>query len=516
MSQLRLRASARTLAAGAMRRIRRAGRWRSGFTTLSWPSIISPAGRGSSRKDFQNKSQTRAVVERCNERSSFAAGSKLQSKTARHDRRQHPNRPVSPADLAPQYPVAEFVASGNGHTADQQFLGRAIHRHGRPRHRIHSRRRYFSGQSRAAAALPGDRRFGRAYTCGCGERNPAPLAGYFDLGRFQIVSASPERFLKVVDRQVEARPIKGTRRRTARPEADLFAGDDLRQSEKDNAENVMIVDLAAQRPGPRLPAGKRRRQRTVPAGSVRVRAASGVGRAWRTCRWRHAAGPGAGGVSRRFDHRCAENPRDANHRRTGADRPRRLLRRARLSRLRRLDGHQHSDPHDHGRPRLVANAGRRRDCRPKRSAARIRRNVAQSRRIAASLVAELVITQPPSHSGSDSSRFPLHMILLIDNYDSFVFNLARYFQRLGQETRVVRHDAIDAAGVRRFGRTRSCCRQGPARRTKPAARSKSCASCSMNCRSSEFASAIRHRRSVGRTDRPRSRSGARPDVGGAS
>ena len=40
------------------------------------------------------------------------------------------------------------------------------------------------------------------------------------------------------------------------------------------------------------------------------------------------------------------------------------------------------------------------------------------------------------------------MIVLIDNYDSFVFNLARYFQRLGQETRVVRHDAIDVARVR--------------------------------------------------------------------
>jgi anthranilate synthase/aminodeoxychorismate synthase-like glutamine amidotransferase len=40
------------------------------------------------------------------------------------------------------------------------------------------------------------------------------------------------------------------------------------------------------------------------------------------------------------------------------------------------------------------------------------------------------------------------MILLIDNYDSFVFNLARYFQRLGQETRVVRHNAIDVARVR--------------------------------------------------------------------
>ena len=39
------------------------------------------------------------------------------------------------------------------------------------------------------------------------------------------------------------------------------------------------------------------------------------------------------------------------------------------------------------------------------------------------------------------------MILLIDNYDSFVYNLARYFERLGQTTHVVRNDEIDAAGV---------------------------------------------------------------------
>jgi anthranilate synthase/aminodeoxychorismate synthase-like glutamine amidotransferase len=42
------------------------------------------------------------------------------------------------------------------------------------------------------------------------------------------------------------------------------------------------------------------------------------------------------------------------------------------------------------------------------------------------------------------------MILLLDNYDSFVHNLARYLQRLGQETKVVRSDAIDAAGVKRL------------------------------------------------------------------
>lgn len=42
------------------------------------------------------------------------------------------------------------------------------------------------------------------------------------------------------------------------------------------------------------------------------------------------------------------------------------------------------------------------------------------------------------------------MILLIDNYDNFVHNLARYFQQLGHRTEVVRNTAIDAAGVRRM------------------------------------------------------------------
>jgi len=74
-------------------------------------------------------------------------------------------------------------------------------------------------------------------------RNSAPFAGFFDVGEFQIVSASPERFVQVRDRQVEARPIKGTRRRSPSPEADLFVGDELQASEKDRAENVMIVDL---------------------------------------------------------------------------------------------------------------------------------------------------------------------------------------------------------------------------------------------------------------------------------
>ena len=73
--------------------------------------------------------------------------------------------------------------------------------------------------------------------------NPAPFAGLLLHDDWAIASASPERFLKAVGRNVETRPIKGTRQRRKTPEADLFTRDELRESEKDVAENVMIVDL---------------------------------------------------------------------------------------------------------------------------------------------------------------------------------------------------------------------------------------------------------------------------------
>jgi para-aminobenzoate synthetase component 1 len=73
--------------------------------------------------------------------------------------------------------------------------------------------------------------------------NPAPFAGYFDAGAFQILSASPERFLCVRGREVETRPIKGTRPRTGDARLDRRTEAELLASEKDRAENVMIVDL---------------------------------------------------------------------------------------------------------------------------------------------------------------------------------------------------------------------------------------------------------------------------------
>ncbi|MBI2808209.1 MAG: aminodeoxychorismate synthase component I [Planctomycetes bacterium] len=75
------------------------------------------------------------------------------------------------------------------------------------------------------------------------ERNPAPFAGYFDLGDHTLLSASPERFLRVDTREVETRPIKGTRPRGQTPEEDRRLAHELLTSAKDRAENVMIVDL---------------------------------------------------------------------------------------------------------------------------------------------------------------------------------------------------------------------------------------------------------------------------------
>jgi para-aminobenzoate synthetase component 1 len=73
--------------------------------------------------------------------------------------------------------------------------------------------------------------------------NPAPFAAYLGTDDVAVVSASPERFLRVEAGRVETRPIKGTRPRGYTPEHDLALEHSLRQSEKDRAENVMIVDL---------------------------------------------------------------------------------------------------------------------------------------------------------------------------------------------------------------------------------------------------------------------------------
>ncbi|MCM2370037.1 anthranilate synthase component I family protein [Aporhodopirellula aestuarii] len=92
-------------------------------------------------------------------------------------------------------------------------------------------------------------------TCGSAELygrlrriNPAPYAGYFNAGEYQVISSSPEGFLQVRigsegERTVVTRPIKGTVAKTGDETLDTRLGAELLASEKDRAENIMIVDL---------------------------------------------------------------------------------------------------------------------------------------------------------------------------------------------------------------------------------------------------------------------------------
>ncbi|MEO8644748.1 aminodeoxychorismate synthase component I [Pseudomonas sp.] len=76
------------------------------------------------------------------------------------------------------------------------------------------------------------------------QASPVPYGAFLSLGGVSVLSASPETFLKIDDSGlVESRPIKGTRPRSKQSEEDQILCDELRNSSKDRAENLMIVDL---------------------------------------------------------------------------------------------------------------------------------------------------------------------------------------------------------------------------------------------------------------------------------
>ncbi len=73
--------------------------------------------------------------------------------------------------------------------------------------------------------------------------SPAPFAGYFSLGDTTVMSASPECFLRMSGRNVQTRPIKGTRPRRSESDADERSAYELITSPKEVSELVMITDL---------------------------------------------------------------------------------------------------------------------------------------------------------------------------------------------------------------------------------------------------------------------------------
>ncbi|MEA5001865.1 MAG: aminodeoxychorismate synthase component I [Endomicrobiaceae bacterium] len=74
--------------------------------------------------------------------------------------------------------------------------------------------------------------------------NPAPFSSYLDYGDFQIISSSPERFIKVQKNKIETKPVKGTISRGSGIKTDRDNRKKLLKSEKDRAELIMAVDVA--------------------------------------------------------------------------------------------------------------------------------------------------------------------------------------------------------------------------------------------------------------------------------
>lgn len=75
------------------------------------------------------------------------------------------------------------------------------------------------------------------------EASPAPYSAYIDCSDFQVASSSPESFLRMSGSQIQTRPIKGTRPRSADPTRDAQLTYELQTSAKEMAELVMITDL---------------------------------------------------------------------------------------------------------------------------------------------------------------------------------------------------------------------------------------------------------------------------------
>ncbi len=284
--------------------------------------------------------------------------------------------------------------------------------------------------------------------------NPSPYMYFMRMGGLAIVGSSPEMLVRVEGRRVETHPIAGTRPRGTNSEDDLRLAEELKRNEKERAEHVMLVDL-----------GRNDLGRVCEYGSVRVPQYMSLERYSHVM---HLVSTVDGRLAEDRDHldalvACfpagtvsgrAEDPRHADPLRARADAPRDLRRRRGLRRLCRQSGLLHRDSHHHDSRRARPRAGGRRNRRGLEPRGGIRGDARQSAGDAAGT----------RYGGSGT------VILLIDNYDSFTYNLAQYLGELGAAPVVKRNDEVTFDDVVAMRPSRIVISPGPGVLRTPASR----------------------------------------------
>lgn len=308
--------------------------------------------------------------------------------------------------------------------------------------------------------------------------NPAPYMALLDYGDAALVSASPENLFRFDGTAVSSRPIAGTRKRGADPQDDARLERELRNDAKEQAEHTMLVDLV-----------RNDVARVARPGTVRVRQRMMVER------YRHvmhlvslveapvragttaadcvrALFPGGtvtGAPKVRACQRIAQLepvPRGAYTGSAGfVDWSGRsvwsiLIRGLVLER--RPDG---AVAHVHAGSGIVADSDPGREWREAQRKGRALLEAAQGCATAGQDVAGLPVGHvtpgqawdPPR----DAARATGRRVLLVDNYDSFVHNLADYCLALGADVRVVRNDCAWRAQVADFAPTHIVLGPGP-------------------------------------------------------
>ena len=273
--------------------------------------------------------------------------------------------------------------------------------------------------------------------------NPSPYLFLLELDGLALIGSSPETLVKCEGRRAGVNPIAGT---TERGDGDA---ERLLASEKDRAEHVMLVDL-----------GRNDLSRVCVPGSVEVEKFLEVERySHVTHLVSQVAGELRDNVSP-FDLLRACFPAGTV---SGAPKVRAMQLISELegrrrgpyagavgyaSAGRRSARHVHRDQDDRAPRRRRASAGRRGDRRRLRSQRRARGVPAEARR---------------GRGGRRPRGGRAAVILLVDNYDSFTYNLAHLFGGLGADVIVRRNDAIDAAGAVRLAPSQLVISPGPGR-----------------------------------------------------